>query len=195
MKRHTEFQIKCRKCGEIYKCDKDLNDPISEKHKNSNQLNCMSCDFQTNQHNLLKSHINFKHTEKQNREVFDCYMCEMQFMSIWILGNHKRDIHGPQEDCFFFSQNRCKFGKSCWKKHIHNKNEDLFICFSCKLKFKTINELMEHRKKDHLEICKLCLPKEGSCRFENNPDRCWFVHQDFQKGGEKQAPPLGSQSN
>ena len=116
----------------------------------------------------------------------------MKFMSLWSLRNHKRDIHGPQEDCFFFSQKRCKFGSSCWKIHGPNVNKDLFTCFACKSSFKTINDLMKHRKREHIELCKPCSPKEGNCCFENEPERCWFIHQDFHQLGKKEAPPIRS---
>ena len=193
VKRHKELQIKCRKCGEVFKSDSDFNKHNTEKHKRG-AYDCMSCDFQTNQESLLKSHINFKHTKEQDREVVNCDICDMKFMSFWSLRNHKRDIHGPQEDCFFFSKKRCKFGASCWKIHGPNVNKDLFTCFACKSSFKTINELMKHRKREHLELCKPCSPKEGNCCFENEPDRCWFIHQEFHQLGEKEAPPIRSPS-
>ena len=118
MKRHTEFQIKCRKCSEPFKNDNDLQNHIKNNHKILNQLNCMSCDFQTNQKELLKSHVNFKHTKEKDREVVNCDKCPMEFMTLWTLRNHNRDVHGPKEECIFFKQNRCKFNKSCWKLHV-----------------------------------------------------------------------------
>ena len=195
MKRHMEFQMKCRKCGEPFKTDNDLQNHITNHHRVAAQLNCMSCDFQTNQKDILKSHNNFKHTEAKNREAVDCDKCPMQFMTLWSLRNHNRDVHGPQEECYFFQQGRCKFNQSCWKLHRPSQNNEPFKCFSCKENFKTTNELMRHRKREHIELCKPCSPREGNCRFESNPDRCWFLHKDFQEGGEKEAPPLVIQSS
>ena len=194
-KRHIDLQIKCMKCGKPFLNDSDLQNHIINDHRKGSQLNCMLCDFQTNQRELLKNHINFKHTEEKNQEVKSCDQCSMQFMTIWNLKNHIRDVHGPQEDCYLYKQNRCKFNKSCWRLHKPGQSNESFTCFSCKENFKTINELMRHRKREHIELCKPCSPKEGSCRFENDPDRCWFLHEDFQQRGNKQAPPIENQLN
>ena len=59
--------------------------------------------------------------------------------------------------------------------------------------FKNMNELMKHRKRKHIELCKPCLPKGDKCRFEENPDQCWFIHKDFQLVRKKSAPPSSCQ--
>ena len=135
------------------------------------------------------------HTEEKNRQVVSCDKCAMQFMTLWNLKNHNRDVHGPQEECYFFKQSRCKFNKSCWKLHTPSKNNNSFTCFTCKETFKTINDLMTHRKREHKELYKPCSPREGNCCFESNPDRCWFMHEDFQQRGDKEAPPIIIQSS
>ena len=64
-----------------------------------------------------------------------------------------------------------------------------FTCYTCKETFSTMNELMSHRKKKHIDLCKPCEPKNGPCCFENMPEMCWFVHSDFSEGSRKQVPP------
>ena len=54
---------------------------------------------------------------------------------------------------------------------------------------------MRHRKREHKELCKPCSPREGKCCFENNPESCWFTHEDFQQPEDKEAPPIGIQSS
>ena len=62
---------------------------------------------------------------------------------------------------------------------------------------KYIHELMFHRKKKHIELVKLCDPKQGTCRFEKEPEKCWFKHKDFllatnrvAHGEDNQSVPL-----
>ena len=52
---------------------------------------------------------------------------------------------------------------------------------------------MKHRKRKHIELCKPCLPKGDKCRFEENPDQCWFIHKDFQSVRKKLALPSSCQ--
>ena len=149
----------------------------------------MQCSFQANSKDNLKNHLNFKHTKDTNKEVFDCDKCKRQFRSTWHLRNHIRDDHGKEEECIFYKDNRCRFGTTCWKVHSENSGVKTFTCYSCKETFKNMNELMSHRKKEHIELCKPCDPKQGTCRFENQPERCWFTHMDFLQATNRQVPP------
>ena len=149
----------------------------------------MKCAFQANSRDHLKTHINFKHTKDTDKEVIDCDKCNRQFRSTWHLRNHSRDDHGKEEECSFYKDNRCKFGNTCWKVHSENSGLKTFTCYSCKEAFNNMNELMRHRKKTHIELCKPCIPKQGVCRFEDQPERCWFTHKDFQQALNRQVPP------
>ena len=150
----------------------------------------MECSFQTNNKELLKNHVNFKHSKDKSHVVFHCDTCQNQYTSKWSLNNHIRDDHGQKEECSHFKENRCKFGKSCWKIHtkVGTTNSN-FTCYTCKETFSKMNELMSHRKKKHIEYCKTCEPKNRTCRFENMPERCWFVHVDFCQPLKNQVPP------
>ena len=48
---------------------------------------------------------------------------------------------------------------------------------------------MIHRKKKHIELVKLCDPKQGTCRFEKEPEKYWFKHKDFLQAKNRQVPP------
>ena len=52
-----------------------------------------------------------------------------------------------------------------------------------------MNKLMDHRKQKHVEMCKPCEPKNGICRYQENPEKCWFLHKDFSQDMNKNAPP------
>ena len=161
-------------------------------HRKSSQLNCMTCDFQTNIRSSLENHINLKHTQEKDRKSFKCDDCKIGFSSTWHLNNHTRDEHEAKEECYHYKSNRCKFGNTCWKLHRASSNIESFTCFSCKESFRNMNELMKNRKNKHIDLCKPCLPKGGECRFKENPEKCWFVHKDFQMVGKKPVPPSSS---
>ena len=190
MKTHKSPEIRCKNCPELFKTESDLKFHIHYEHREQFQWNCLECSFQTNSKDMLKTHINFKHTKEGERVEFNCEECGLKFRTLWNLSNHKRDYHEKKENCVFYQANRCKFGSTCWKSHNENPNKEPFSCFSCKEGFNTINGLMSHRKKKHIELCKPCRPKNEMCRFEENPERCWFIHEDFQMGQQNPDPPL-----
>ena len=169
--------------------DKDLEFHITYEHRQITQYNCMNCSFQATSKDQLQTHMNFKHTKEAEREVFDCETCKRQFRSNWHRRNHQRDDHGKDQECTFYKEKRCKFGNTCWKAHNDNTGPITFKCYSCKEIFKNMNELMSHRKQKHIDLCKPCEPKNGVCRFKDQPERCWFIHQDFSQELNKQVPP------
>ena len=119
-------------------------------------------------------------------------MWKRQFRSLWHLRNHSRDKHGRKEECSFYNENRCKFGSKCCKKHSPSQGNKSYTCFTCKETFQNMNTLMHHRKKRHEELCRPCEPKNGNCRYEDNPESCWFIHQDFFTGSEQDNSSLKS---
>lgn len=190
MKNHEEFKITCNKCGVTFDKESDLEFHITYDHRPTYQWNCMKCPFQTNDKVSLKNHFDLKRTERQCK--LKCKECSGEFNSSWHLKNHIRDEHGQQELCSHFKENKCKFGYRCWKKHIGNpsgQNDSTFTCYTCRENFKNLNMLMTHKKKKHTELCKPCLPKNGTCQFENMPEKCWYLHLDFQVQGGIQVPP------
>ena len=189
LKIHDKPIKRCNKCGKTYDNENDFEFHTTYEHKDLSQWNCMNCDFQANSRDNLKNHINFKHTKDTDKVVLNCDKCKMQFRSMWHLRNHKRDDHGKEEECIFYKDKRCKFGHSCWKIHMEGNGIISFTCFWCKETFKSMNELMNHRKKKHIELCKPCNPKQGPCRFANQPERCWFSDKDFPQALNQQIPP------
>ena len=188
-RRHQNLRKKCKECGETFKTENDLDFHTKYEHKSISQWNCMDCSFQSTSKDQLKSHINFKHTKDTNIEVYKCEVCKRQFRSVWHLNNHIRDEHGKEKECIFYKENRCKFGNACWKEHKENRGTIIFTCYSCKETFKSINDLMSHRKKKHIDLVKPCEPKNGNCRFDDHPEKCWFIHKDFLQATKNQAPP------
>ena len=184
--------MKCNTCNDLFNSEADLKFHIHYEHRNLNQWNCLECPFQTNNKGILKNHVNVKHTNEQNDQMVECDKCVRKFMSTWYLRNHVRDDHEKTEECVFYKANKCRFGSTCWKLHTSNPNKEPFTCFSCKKGFQTMNGLMSHRKVDHIELCRPCVPKNGKCIFENIPQKCWFLHEDFQQERKKHNPPLNN---
>ena len=189
LKKHNDSTKVCNKCGKSFKNEVDLDFHKIYEHSEISQWNCMQCSFQANSKDLLKTHINFKHTKDTAKEVLDCDKCKRQFRSTWHLRNHTRDDHGKEEECNFYKDNRCKFGNTCWKLHSEQVGPKTFMCYSCKETFININELMTHRKKKHIEMVKPCDPKQGTCRFEKEPEKCWFKHTNFLQATKRTVPP------
>ena len=190
IKNHEKLKFYCTKCGEKYDLESDLEFHTIYDHKPLYEWNCMQCSFQTNDKESLKKHFNLKHTERQDTLV--CEKCSLELKSPWQLKNHIRDEHGKSEECFYFKDNRCRFGDRCWKKQSMRSNEkqsSSFVCYSCKENFSSLNNLMTHKKKEHLELCKPCSPKDGTCQFEDAPEKCWYIHKDFQEHRRKKGPP------
>ena len=192
LKNHKKSQLKCPMCEKLFKEEGDLKFHRTYEHMERSQWNCMDCSFQSHNKELLKNHVNIRHTKDSEKIEVECDECDKKFRSSWNLKNHIRDDHGKKQDCSFYRANRCNYGNSCWNLHNDSPNTELFTCFSCKEGFNTLNGLMSHRKKKHVELLKQCKPKSGSCRFENNPDRCWFIHGDFRKVLKHQVPPGNS---
>ena len=190
IRNHEEHKFTCRKCELKFDRESDLEFHLTYEHKRLYEWNCMKCCFQTNDKASLKNHFDLKHTEGQGKII--CEDCNLEFNSSWHLKNHIRDDHGQKELCSHFKENKCKFGERCWKKHSDSPNRPqniTFTCYSCKENFASLKNLMTHKKNKHREHCKPCSPKSGACRLENTPEKCWYIHQDFQMDRGNQGPP------
>ena len=130
LKSHQDLKKIGKKCGESFKTESDLSFHATYEHRDLSQWNCMQCAFQANSKDILKNHINFKHTKDSDKVVLNCETCPMQFRSSWHLRNHRRDNHGKEEECFHYKENRCKFGSSCWKIHTENNGiKNVYLLF------------------------------------------------------------------
>ena len=142
VKQHKNFGKSCHKCGETFKNNTDLEFHQLYEHTEQTQWNCIKCSFQGSDRDNLKNHMNFKHTKENDREVYTCEECERQFRSTWHLRNHTRDEHGSKEECSFYKENRCRFGNTCWKKHVPSTGNNSYTCYTCKQMFQSMNTLI-----------------------------------------------------
>ena len=111
------------------------------------------------------------------------------------LNHHMKIYHGKRVK---FCSIECK---DCDKKIVNNKNENgtiesmdistigvqskfTYECNICKETFKTKNDMMKHKKKEHLEKVTVCWNFESdSCLFSE--DLCWFIHSKSDLPQEK----------
>ena len=94
LKRHQDNRKRGKECGETFKRENDLDFHTKYEHTNMSQWNCMECFFQATSKDQLKNHMNFKHTNENNKEAYECEVCKRQFRPLWHLKNHTRDEHG-----------------------------------------------------------------------------------------------------
>ena len=77
-----------------------------------------------------------------------------------------------------FVMDDCPFSPdACWWDHSDKKSNDSVSinCFICGSSFKTKNEMMNHRKSNHLKVVKPCEKfNQNICQFKS--DSCWYLH-------------------
>ena len=97
-----------------------------------------------------------------------CRNCKVEFPNYWSLMNHRRDNHPTDKSCRYDLEDRCKHSdEECWYKHKNtthlqsqnrsNRNQPhINECYDCKQMFSNKNDLMMHKKNEHVEKCKPC---------------------------------------
>ena len=189
IKRHSE--VHCTKCNKIFQNKLDLKFHITYESNCERQWNCKDCGYQGNSRMLLKTHIEEKHTLREESN-FPCTMCDDVLNSKWYFNNHIRDRHShAKEPCKHFPEGRCKFEEDeCWGSHQEtNTSTDKFECHTCRQLFSSKNIMMKHRKANHRT--KQCNDFfKGSCR--NSDEECWYMHtnQVFHQARLLKNPPL-----
>ena len=175
---NTDMSHDCGICGTELSSNNEFRKHIKIKH--TIQFNCNKCDFQGSSQIILTKHLNLKHRNQDDQEsgTLVCSQCREQFSSIWNLKNHMRDRHAKTEVCKWFRDGDCRFPeKDCWNKHetreliLINVTEEI-KCHTCKTKFKTKDEMMRHRLKNHQEKVKDCRDGENCSR-----QGCWYKHK------------------
>ena len=93
-----------------------------------------------------------------------------------------------------------RFPKKCRYWNHNKETRKTIICFICGKSFQNKNEMMRHRKREHIEIVKPCFQfSQNKCRFKD--ELCWYKHNeenkkndnmeaDFQEVSEDLDPPI-----
>ena len=101
-----------------------------------------------------------------------------------MLAQHKS--HKPCKN-FMEQADGCRFKEDC---HFSHKRvaEGMLRCYSCSQEYRTIPQLMQHRKDQHGERCKNAI--EGNCRYTQ--ESCYLNHGEqtgFRATQREKHPP------
>ena len=170
-------------CEERFATIDNLTEHTKSKHMNDGDWRCDGCSYQTNTKENLKKHIDITHhTSHQippeqisspGGETIKCYFCTEHFKTNRDMMNHRKKSHRTFKPCRNIPD--CPFQEKCLFNHVTLDNNS-FICYECGEQFKTLNDLMIHRKTQHKSIQCLKFSK-NECKFAS--DKCWYNHKDI----------------
>ena len=92
---------------------------------------------------------------------------------------------GPRtcEKCGYEAEDGYQLDGHFWSEHDEDDEEqmELFHCQNCDKTFSTMNDLMVHKKKKHVDIVDICWNfSNDACPFGD--EKCWFQHKIKQTG-------------
>ena len=152
---------------------------FSEVHQQQQTQECWDCDecsFQTDHENCLLKHIKSEH-------MITCFTCRESFSKII---EHRRIDHPLNKICSKFPN--CERGDTCLYKHegsmddIHptdaNQTQGEAVKVKCKTgkkEFKAKNEMMVHRKINHINVV-MCKSILSGVNCRKGAVYCWYRH-------------------
>ena len=152
------------------------------KGKNEVQFNCEKCAFQADRNETLNNHVKRAHgDEPKERTQLTCFDCDKKVYTKWRLMEHRAKAHPSQLECRFYKEKKCNFTKTqCAYKHTDSEDDGSdkvqFTCNYCKKIFECRDDLMKHRKVEHIEKVRPCKKHdEGNCKYTDR--ECWFKHE------------------
>ena len=159
-------------------------------HNKDGDWTCNDCSFQTNREDELRDHRIRAHepqyspTLNQPKEGFQktketgtsksggstCNLCNKDFIYRIDLSKHVAEEHKTYKQCRNLGS--CSYRQRC--RYNHNEYPPgTQVCYECGKTFKTIHELMRHRKAAHkVQLCKEFL--KGNCGYSQ--EDCYFTH-------------------
>ena len=151
-----------------------------QQNLDEEQFNCSQCDFQATQKDQLMKHINLKHVRVRNaKDMFiECKYCGKDFKEKRKFMTHRKTEHpGSIAFCKNYAAGDCEFSSdACWWSHREQTDKGCLACFICSKEFKTKTEIMQHRKRNHPKVVRICEKfKENACRYTNTS--CWWQHE------------------
>merc|ERR1719319_678998 len=162
---HMEIEgvFRCTPCEQIFKVEGNFREHMRIKHVNEDkeEYSCENCPFKTDCSQLLSNHMAVKHIP--GKEEMKCALCQKQFTVKIIydthlqIGHMQTDVDDPEEEEEATEEASIKCRGTPGQK--------------CNEKFKTMDDLMKHRKMVHpsTQVCK----NFPGCKWGNE---CIHVH-------------------
>lgn len=151
---------------------------------NDVDYNCGVCVFQSSSEDPLWSHMDIEHDIQRQKEnaSTSCKKCLQVFHIESDLMYHIKIKHEDiVKPCKYFLQGRCNFSDEiCWNSHRSKSNQSEltkndYKCKYCDKVINSKNELMKHRKINHLQRVAFCRENvKNQCRYN---DECWYQHK------------------
>ena len=149
-----------------------------EGEQQPNEWNCTECSYQTNAEKRLDSHVKDIHR-------ITCFTSQQKFKTFSEMINHRRVNHPINKKCIKFPA--CERGDRCLYRHEgsnetggtqeNQESGDIVICRTCKTENKDKNDIMVHRKLEHLSEVKICMNFNEGLNCRKGSDMCWYKHE------------------
>ena len=164
--------IQVDECVENFRCEGNC------EHIGCRIKKCEEHRFKTDNERRLKSHIKEEHR-------ITCLTCQDTFKTFSEMIEHRRLNHPSTTKCSNFPN--CERGDLCLYRHEGVTNnttqenqtqgpEGQIICRICLSEFHDKNEMMIHRKSDHLDKVGACKNIEAGLTCRKGPNHCWYRH-------------------
>ena len=191
----AETNLRCQVCKITFTNTSNLRKHM-KSHNKDGDWTCDKCSFQTINEELLKEHEKNAHHFKQApttsngpRKTFEgarkeedhmesamepkgknfCTSCQKDFIYRIDLKKHIINTHKTYKPCR--NLENCTFSPCRYNHKEYPKGHQ--VCFECGEDFKTIHDMMRHRKITHkIVLCKMFLKK--ACDFSS--EDCYFTH-------------------
>ena len=191
-----EINLTCAVCKKLFK-NKEVLKTHMKSHDKDGDWTCNKCSYQTNTEDNLSRHKIAAHNEssqgsKSLKEVQNtnevevegrphrggrdksttCNNCKKDFIYRIDLTKHIRDEHKTYKPCL--NINDCRYAPKCRFNHkVYPKGTH--VCYECGFTFKSLHELMKHRKSVHIvPMCRDFLKQ--NCVFSS--EDCYHSHSN-----------------
>ena len=181
---NADMKYFCPVCNKTFGRENTLKNHMTGHNKDGDWL-CDNCSYQTNSEANLRDHKLKAHTkstsphkaklregaqgDKEYRSEggskdSTCNMCQKDFIYRIDLTKHIREEHKTYKQCR--NLKTCTYAPKC--RYNHNEYAPgTQICFECGDTFKTVHDLMKHRKAAHkVQLCKEFL--KGNCGYSQH---------------------------
>ena len=164
---------------QVDECVQNIQCAENCEHIGCRIVKCEECSFTTDNKKRLEIHIKEKHR-------ITCFTCKDTFRTFSEMIEHRRLNHPSTKKCANFPN--CERGEQCLYRHEDATNdinivnsqaqgaEGHITCRICLSEFHDKNEMMIHRKSEHLSRVGICKNIEAGLICRKGPDHCWYQH-------------------